>query len=95
MTGCRAGAPQKAPVSLTSPSTRRPRSSPKGLAAGCGSRRLPGLSPQRARQMKAAVIRAQMSPRTPAAESSTSQGVAACVKDTEAASVQSSPGAAE
>jgi hypothetical protein len=45
--------------------------------------------------MKAAVIRAQMSPRTPAAESSTSQGVAARVKDTEAASVQSSPGAAE
>jgi hypothetical protein len=35
-----------------------------------------------------------MSPRTPAAESSTSQGVAAR-KDSEAASVQSSPGEAE
>jgi hypothetical protein len=82
------------PSVLTSPPTAGPaavRTASPAAAVAPTAR----TKPRRARQKKAAVIRAQMSPRAPAAESSTSQGVAARVKDSEAASVQSSPGAAE
>jgi hypothetical protein len=82
------------PSVLTSPPTAGPAAvrtaSPPAAVAPT-----PQTKPRRALQKKAAVFRAQMSPRAPAAESSTSQGVAARVQDTEAASVQSSPGAAE
>jgi hypothetical protein len=51
--------------------------------------------PRRARQVKAAAFRAQISPRGPAAESSTSPEIAARARDTAAAPVQNPPGAAE
>jgi hypothetical protein len=51
--------------------------------------------PRRARQIKAAASRAQISSRGPAAESSPSPEMTAPDKGAAAASVQSSPGAAE
>jgi Type IV secretion-system coupling protein DNA-binding domain len=92
MTGAAPVRPRR-PSVLTSPPTAGPAAvrtaSPVAVAPAARTK------PRRARQNKPAVLRAQMSPRAPAAESSTSQGVAARANDTEAASVQSSPGAAE
>jgi hypothetical protein len=51
--------------------------------------------PRREHQAKSGAFRAQTSPRGPAAESPTPQGVAARVKDAAAASVQPPRGAAE
>jgi hypothetical protein len=92
MTGAAPVRPRR-PSVLTSPPTAGPAAvrtaSPPAAVAPTAR-----TKPRRARQKKAAVFRAQMSPRAPAAESSMSQGVDARVKDSEAASVQSSPGAA-
>ena len=82
------------PSILTSPSTAGPAavrttSPPAALAPTARTK------PRRERQTKAGAFRTQISPRGPAAESSTPPEIAARVKDTAAASVQPPRGAAE
>jgi hypothetical protein len=93
MTGAAPVRPRR-PRVLTSPPTAGPAAvrtaSPPAAVAPIAPTKA-----RRARQIKPAVFRARVSPRGPAAESSTSQGVTARVTDTAAASVQSPPGAAE
>lgn len=93
MTGAAPVRPRR-PSVLTSPPTAGPAAvrttSPPAAVAPTAR-----TKPRRARQTKAAAFRAQISPRGPAAESSTSPEITARVTDTAAASVQSPPGAAE